>query len=375
MELFGEAVWRRDQCRLIKKIERNLMETEILNYRDFVKWPSIGAFKDTYKHAQRCRVQWLHLRGKIKLHGTKAAIRIHHNLLTMQEWDDAANSDTNAIVGHVITAEKRTSDVTVDADNAGFAAFVQNKCVPLIDPNFQTTGITIHGEWAGPGVQKNDAISQIDHKRFFVFAIVTHVDGKIILDPDDIAALLCTSGLLPHEFVHVLPWATEETVLNMLDQKACEEFITAQVTYVDEVIGAEDPYVKETFGVSDHGEGLVFYDCGDLIWRDWMFKVKSEAHSVNKDKKRDRVAPAKPGGIEDFIEMFFTEQRFEQMLDEALGGIAAKKDTGAFLAAVMRDVLKESTNELELADFEWKDVARYAIAPTKLWFFAKADAL
>jgi hypothetical protein len=115
-------------------------------------------------------------------------------------------------------------------------------------------------------------------------------------------------------------------------------------------------------------------DQGDN-WRDWMFKVKSEAHTINKSKKRDHVAPEKPEGIEEFIDQFFTENRFQQMLTEACGGVADRKQTGTFLKAVMSDVHKESINEIQLAEFEWKDVAKYAVNKTRIWLFDESDKL
>jgi hypothetical protein len=272
----------------------------------FIKWPSIESFKDVYKHAMRNHVETLTFRGKIKLHGTKAAIRI-----------DADG----------ITAEKRTSDVFPDADNAGFARFVQDECAARIAHYLPNIGMTIHGEWAGPGIQRSDAITDTDRKRFFVFAIEFHADDYLMLDPGVITQQLTAIGLLPHSAINVLPWATEATTINILNQPECQAFITKQVMYVDGVIGVEDPYVKEMFGVSGHGEGLVFYNVSALT-RSWH-----------------------------------------------LDGVADKTKFGDFIGAVMRDVQKESTNELELADFAWKDVAKYGINTVKLWFFTKCDAI
>ena len=64
----------------------------------------------------------------------------------------------------------------------------------------------------------------------------------------------------------------------------------------------------------------------------------------------------------------------KQALNE-LGGKAQRVDTGAFLKAVMSDVYKESKQEILIADFEWKDVPKYAAPVAKAWWFAKCDEL
>jgi hypothetical protein len=107
---------------------------------------------------------------------------------------------------------------------------------------------------------------------------------------------------------------------------------------------------------------------------DYIFKAKTEAHSVQKTKKRNHVAPERPEGIDDFIKMFYTEQRFQQMLDE-IGGEATRAKTGEFLKAVMSDVHKESKEEIALASFEWKDVPKYAAPVVKTWWFKECDKL
>lgn len=339
----------------------------------FQKWPSIGKFSDVFFMAGRRGATNVTLRGKIKLHGTNAAIRA--------TWDD--------IYGPLFVAQKRTSDISVGSDNAGFAQYVST-LNPSPAINVSEGNTIFCGEWAGPGVQQGDAVAQIGSKKFFVFAVgqvgefeVTE-DGEkvmrtgivdIIFEPDEIQDLV--DKVFPDvEDIIVLPWYTAPVVVNMMDQSDAQKFITTATQIVDEVVGVEDPYIKETFGVSGPGEGIVYYalDKPDE-WREWMFKVKSEAHTVNKSKNRDHVAPEKPEGMDEFVDMFFTENRFEQMLAEALDGKPDRKRTGDFLKAVMSDVHKESVNELELAEFEWKAVSKYGINKSKLWFMAKADAL
>ncbi len=62
------------------------------------------------------------------------------------------------------------------------------------------------------------------------------------------------------------------------------------------------------------------------------------------------------------------------MLNE-IGGKAEPKKTGEFLKAVMSDVHKESQNEIDLADFEWKTVTKYAVPVVKEWWFKECNKL
>ena len=333
----------------------------------FVKWPSINKFSDIYHWAQRQRTQTVTLRGKIKLHGTNAAIRVEAD---------------GSLVG-----QKRTSDVRIGDDNAGFAQWLSTVPYGVCQ---DLDSLIFFGEWAGPGVQAGDAVAAIDGKKFFIFAAGQIVDYEATEDGEAVTRTGVADAVIEPQLLQemvesvfgdnpdimVLPWYTEPRHVRIMDQTDAQDFITAATNLVDTVVAVEDPYIKETFGVSGVGEGIVFYalDQPDH-WRDWMFKVKSDAHTINKSKVRDHVAPEKPEGIDEFIDMFFTENRFQQMLTETCGGVADRKQTGPFLKAVMSDVHKESINEVEIADFEWKDVAKYAVTKTRMWLFDEADRL
>lgn len=311
----------------------------------FVKFPSIDKFSDVYKWSQRLGVEKVTYGAKIKLHGTNAAIRIE---------------------GNTLTGQKRTSDVTVDADNCGFAEWVST----LTHPGSSVTKI-IFGEWAGPGVQKTDAVCMIPEKHFFVFSIYYPDRDEWVVEPNSI---------IPHlalfedgsTRMKVLPWAFEMREVDFRYQDNCQAFIDFLTDEVDK-IGECDPYIKKQFGIEGPGEGLVLYPMEQ--GGKFMFKVKTVAHSVQKNKKRNHVAPEKPEGVEEFLDMFLTVPRFEQMLNEHLDGEADRKKLGLFLKAVMSDVHKESVNELEASGLEWKEVTRYAPARIKEWFFKEADKL
>lgn len=313
----------------------------------FMKWPSIEKFNDKRFAAAKMGLCTASFRPKIKLHGTNSAVRL--------------NSDGSVI------AQKRSADIGPNEDNAGFRNWMEgtlkNKDCTSDDP------MIIFGEWAGPGVQSGDAVAAISNKAFFVFSITKMVDDKLefIYEPSDIERLL-PSWLKTRSDVFIVPWYADAQHLKLHNDAMCDDFMDNVKEEIDK-IDKEDPYIKEKFGVSGPGEGLVFYAVDGIALEylpGWMFKVKTDRHSVNKgaDKKPKLTAP---DGMEEFIEMFVTENRFNQIVKEENLELSMK-NTGAFLKAFMQDVIKESRNEIEAAGWETKDVTKFvATAARNMW--------
>lgn len=326
----------------------------------FHKWKSINKFSDAYFQAQKFGVQKFKYRGKIKLHGTNAGIHFQNGS---------------------VYPMKRSGFITVYDDNCGFAKFVSE-----LNGSLHGTDMIVYGEWAGPGVQKTDAVTQIPQKTFFVFSIYDIENDVMVIEPEVIEDIV--TSIFGERFedknIYVLPWQTEEIEIDFSRQNSCQKFISGVMHQIDTDIAKQDPYIKEIFGVEGPGEGFVFYGTagqqfdGTALDQDillnYIFKAKTESHSVQKTKSRDHVAPEKPEGIDDFIDTFYTEQRFEQMLNQ-IGGQATREKTGQFMKAVMSDVYKESQQEVLIADFEWKDVPKYAAPVVKTWWFKKCDEL
>lgn len=323
----------------------------------FRKWKSINKFSDAFIKAQKFQISKFAYRGKIKLHGTNAGILFENG---------------------EVYPQKRSDFITVWDDNCGFAKFVSE-----LDINVPDTNMIFYGEWAGPGVQKSDAVAMIDQKSFFVFSVYDLQNEVMIIEPSEIKEIV-DDAFGDHKQIFVIPWYSDEVEIDFSLQGSCQRFIDGVMNEVDNVIAKKDPYIESVFGVDGPGEGLVYYGIhaqridGTTVDQDlllgYIFKAKTEVHSVQKSKKRNHVAPEKPDGIDDFIDMFFTEQRFEQMLRQ-IGGKATKEKTGQFMKAVMSDVYKESQQEVLLADFEWKDVPKYAAPKAKTWWFAECDRL
>ena len=315
---------------------------------EFKKFTSIEKFSDVWMKAQKFDAGNMQLRSKIKLHGSNGGVRI---------------------MDGVVTAQKRTSDITPLNDNAGFALFVSN-VKWKIDHN-----VIIYGEWAGPGVQKSDAISLIDRKKFFVFGVllldISNEDSNYVIEPD-----LIKEFLPDDPNVIVIPWFDNAMDIDSNDVETARKIQTILEKQVSD-IGDEDPYVKEMFGISGGGEGLVIapYNENGIVnqsfYNTYVFKVKSEAHSVKKTKSPASVVVEVPDSVIDFAQTFVTDVRCQQMIDEHCEGSFSPKVIGTFLKNINADILKESKNELAGLDVEWKMVAKQINKLALAWFNEK----
>ena len=344
----------------------------------FQKYPKIYGLHNVVKnHVQRKRYNpdiedKIAYAAKIKLHGTNAAIRVNLN------------------TGEV-TAQKRSGDVSVEDDNYGFASWVKSVEHMLNKREFFDSYadiIAIQGEWAGPGVQKNVAVSQIPEKTFFIFSI-TEISlpdqGESVhktFDPYRISI----KRTLPDEFVdstqvRILPWYDRgrKFVVNLQDRNALNtlaEWANEEVQKIDQV----DPYIKEEFGVEGHGEGLVFYpfeyDDGVDGFRvslssEYMFKVKGEKHATNKAGKAAKVDIVLPNELFELVDQVVTEARLLQGLEET--GATEKSDVGKLIGWVCKDTMEECRDEFEAFGVPIKKVQGPIAAKTREWLFKRLE--
>lgn len=303
-------------------------------------------------------------RGKIKLDGTNAGVRIEPD-------------------GRVV-AQSRTTDITVTNDNCGFAAWVlQNEEYfrGLQSPVGGT--VVIYGEWCGKGIQKGCAIQQVSGRYFVVFAIqeTQGEETRLLVEPYRIMYASFAKGTAP-EAVHILPWATEEFTIDFADQADLE----AKANEINELVLKLEPcdlWVKEVFGVEGVCEGLVYYPIteavrdGSMEKRDAitrpMFKAKGEKHRVKVAKTAVQVDPDVLASIEEFVSAFVTEPRCEQGVTNS--GAIEMKNVGSFLKWLCVDVEKESKAELEASGLEWKQVSTAVQRAARDWYLAKARSI
>jgi hypothetical protein len=340
-------------------------ETEI----KFLSFPSIEGFHnvvravDAYPHITGESKQVTY-RGKIKLHGTNAGVRLDRG---------------------IVRAQSRTQLISADNDNAGFAAWVESRrdffqalTNSRIHENF-----TLFGEWCGPGIMKGTAINQIPKKIFAVFALMylpevpgeSH-DALMFTEPLAISQFLATAGSVPDD-IHVLPWHDEPFDVNFHDRDSLQSVVNKLNKVVDDVEPC-DPWVKQTFGVDGTAEGVVYYPGAGIAvsrkyYSDLSFKAKGEKHKVVKTKAAVQIDPEVAKNIGDFVSMFVTEARLEQGL--ATVGAADMKNIPAFLKWFGQDVHKESADELAASSLEWSQVDKAVQTAARNWFIAKAKAI
>ena len=321
-----------------------------------VAWPSIESLFNINKYLRKANdLKVVDYRAKIKLDGCNTTIQL--------------TSDGSIIAG------SRSRNLTVDDDHYGFAKFVAShseyfKAAKELMNNDNDV-IVVFGEWAGSGIQKRTAISSIDKKILAIFAVqFGTVNPTICYDPAKIR-----EWFPDHEDIFVLPWDGELLNVNFSDSvamKVAVENMNRRVLDVEK----EDPWVKETFGISGLGEGLVYYPIlknseGYISREDYtnlVFKAKGDAHKVVKTKKAVQINPEVAKDIEEFADLFVTDARLDQIL-ERVG--AEVKNTGAFIKEFTQDVFKESAAELEAAGLEWKNVSKVISARARIWFLNK----
>ncbi len=341
-------------------------------------WPSI----DSFSHVVRAARKWadaisydggtlVSYRGKIKLHGTNAGIVI-----------------SNGVVQY---AQKRSSALNwPHEDNFSFANWVMTKFKPVYDSLDTEFSGVLHGEWAGPGVQKGVALADIPNKIFAVFAAENHGEGaKWIIEPQEIedAAGLDHPALDDLGSFHVLSWYTPVQVVDILARDQHLGVMTAQefadsVNAVVEQVEKVDPFVKGLFGVDGTGEGLVYFPVHtnmtrvDCVLARLMFKAKGEEHRVVKSKGAATVAPLVDGNMVSLAEKLVPEPRLKQGVFEVFGNDPIDlKRMPEFLKWVGNDVLKECLQTILDNGYEWKKFSGCVTKIASKWLVTQAKAI
>jgi hypothetical protein len=376
----------------------------------FVAWPEIESFHHIRKFIRVDPGEWwmkkelLHgtstvtYKCKVKLHGTNAAVQI--------------------LPDGTVLAQSRTSIITPENDNAGFARWVKAneaewKKTAGVPTLWKEKGefdhylhVIFFGEWIGPGIQKGVAVSEIPKKCFAVFAMRAFgKNGEDVLfevDPKRIALYLGKSGV---EFAHsvepnlpdvyILPWYDQSVDI---DWKNSDEELTKAIAPINDwvmAIEACDPWVEKNFGVKGTGEGLVFYPTSDAhknsfeSFQNLCFKAKGEKHKNIKTAAPAQVNPETAASVDAFVELVLTPARLEQGAraiqgehkhTESLSCLWCTtgkiefdlKLTGKFVQWITGDIQKECGDEMAASNLDWKQVQKPLADKARSWYIAEA---
>jgi len=357
---------------------------------EFRKFNSIEQFHNLVKSAEKFPSLYpaeITYQAKVKLHGTNATV---------------------GVKDRKFFAQKRTS--IVEDGHFGFAEFVISMGYADLFPDCY-----IYGEWIGAGIQRGVACSQLPSKRFCVYAI--HVDKYYYVDPDTIQKFLCNNmGISPLELknkhIHVIDWSGEDAVkVRLHDREHSQKFVDSQEPII-QAIDKCDPWMKSEFDIEGVGEGLVYYPIfdsdyqnsnetevqGERYTTNWftedeempidfgihecvfsklVFKAKGQSHErkPKKDKVAIQLSPEELKTRNEYVERFVTEERLNQIAQTYCEGDFDMRNMGTFLREFGKDVHKESMDELETNEIEWKVVQKPVQHAARAWFILQTKQI
>lgn len=289
-----------------------------------LKWNDIPSFREVVTRIQRrmdfhgLKAPTIRFQGRVKLHGTNAGIRI------LEDFK--------------LQPQSRERLLTIQSDNAGFAAFVAMNEQDIRELfryvlNLEV-GDTVYGEWIGPGIQKGVALSQLPAKQFVIFGMRK-----------------------PDESNHPVPMFVNAGQIFHIDSAPIEEITidfsvpSAAVPTLEKLTDqyeTECPWGKK-FGISGIGEGLVwtpvetdFAPIGEL-----MFKTKGDKHGnpATNEKAKISWTTEQINSVNECVDLVLPGWRLQQGLQHVPE--LSKKHTGTYLAWINADVLKEELDRLK----------------------------
>lgn len=330
-----------------------------------IHWTEIQLFNNVRKYALahpeilngNSKVKYA---AKCKLHGTNAAVQIHPD-------------------GRVI-AQSRTTELSIDNDNFGFARFVADYEDEWRKSMDIDEGQIYFGEWAGGNIQKGVALADVKEKFFAVFATRSLDLGNDHLESDWVYLKNATPNC--NGRVKNIGWLKDNNDPSgffevEIDWLASDEELKPALDKINKmvlVVEKSDPWVKEHFGVDGIGEGIVLYPVSTehkssaKHFENLSFKAKGEAHRTVKTAAPAQLNADVAASVEAFVAMVMTVARMEQGVFNV--GLDVK-NTGKFVAWVLSDVEKETQDELEAAKLEWKQVQKLLSDKARAWYLAE----
>ena len=291
--------------------------------------------------------------GTTKLHGTNASVCYN---------------------GEELWAQSKENIITPEKDNAGFAMFVHKNekafgyYLSEIRNMLGADEVVIYGEWAGKGIQKGVAVSELP-KTFYMFGIkykiLSEDEYHWIQNPSDY--------LVPDSENNIRSIFEFDTYTINIDFENPSEAQNKMIEWVED-IDKECP-VGKALGEVGHGEGIV--------WTGWYkdtkhtFKTKGESHSKSRVKTLKPVYEAKEMAKITFANYACSgwrlEQAYQETFDTLNGGKGDIALTGNFMRWVISDIMKEELDVMADYDLEPKEVNKTISTVARRWLMDKLD--
>lgn len=299
------------------------------------------------------------LTGTVKIHGTNAGVTV--------------NQDGSMYIQK--RSDSMPLDITKGGAHFGFMQFVYDNQSWFINmrrhilskfkqfPEY--TSLTFFGEWAGPGIQKNVGISQIDKKRFFIFGIQEQFNET----------WLPLSEIEYNEFnerIWFMPMFKKYTLRANFNAAA---ILLEQLDAITLEVENECPVAKE-FGISGIGEGVVWTGV-DSEGRFICFKHKGEKHQAKSrepKEPKEKAEKAENSNVTEFINSVDIINRLQQCYHEKYENIVpGKQETGKVLSWVFDDIIKEEYHLLSELNLQVSEVKSDLMNAIRLLFFKDID--
>lgn len=307
--------------------------------------------------------------GTEKIHGTNAAVCY-------------SNPDG-------FWVQSRKNIITPEKDNAGcaFDAYSkENIWMSIINyiamehgVDLDTHIVSVFYEWSGGNIQKNSCVSGCDKMAFiFQYAKISPIQPQSN-EEDESSIWVETKGVDVTEkgIYNVMNFPHLEIEIDFENPHEIQQYIKQKIDEIEEC----SPIGKYFGFDSNIGEGFVFtLEYKGNIYR---FKAKGEKHSegsgkVKKFKEVDIELENKK--IEFVNNIACQEFRLDQMFTEIQnskynGDVMqiSNKDIGDYLRLVIKDVIKEHTEDLVKADLEPKMVNGMISKVAKIYFMERLD--
>lgn len=304
----------------------------------------------------------LPLIGTVKLHGAHADLVIDsNNKITIQSRNVVGLTSTGKDVYGVAAALEPLGQATLELRNKYHSRFRKLNPGVEILKEFPTI---IAGEWIGPGVQKNVAISKLSRKYFVILSVSIN---KSWLPDEEYADINSEENGI----FNISRGGFFHDTLHLGQQSETRERLQIPTMEVER----ECPFAK-ALGISGIGEGIVWKVAHPLgaDTRFWL-KTKGPLHAVTNTEK---ISQRKKGDgdqdvVREFADAAVTEHRLEQgwaYLDE-MDIKREMKFVKSFLEWVVGDVEVEEKGEIETLGIDKAMLKKSVEVIGRKWYIAR----